>query len=99
MDIEVRLTQIHDPEKNFLIRVCMLTTDTAPGSVTPDSVVRQCAECDAKVWFATKQAIPVVEGTRIDGEILLCLPCTLLHQMIEDHPPKWIGPRPDGFPI
>lgn len=100
MNLPVRLTEIHDPDKNFLIRVCMLVEDASPGSVVAGSVVKQCQECHANVWYATQQVIPEVpDGVVVDGEIVLCMPCTLLHQIIQAEPPKWLGPLPGGFPI
>lgn len=89
-----RLTKLHDPDRNFLVRCCM--TVAAAVIVVPGSVVRQCEECDIDIWYSPNQVLPVMPGIDIEGEVLLCLPCTMYHQSM-DEDPKWLGPRPPGL--
>lgn len=93
--MELRLKHIHDKGRDFIIRVCMYVEDA--DFVTEGSVVRQCGECDRDVWYATNQAVPVVPGLVFEGEVLLCLPCTMLHQAMDVEPTKWVGPSPSDL--
>jgi len=90
--MDVKLTYLHEPDKNYMVRVCMLVEEallTAPGSV-----IEQCMECDRPIWVAANQPMPdPPEGMHIDGEVRLCLQCTAVHAMLDDEPMKWIGPE------
>lgn len=90
--MSIRLTHIHDPEKNYLIRMCMSVEDLAKPYVP--STVKQCAECGCDVWYSEVQVVPVPEGVVIDGEVVLCTGCTLLHQAYQEGPINWAGPAP-----
>jgi hypothetical protein len=96
----LRMMHIHDPEKHYLVRVCMLRGEFASEDVAPDSEIRQCAECERDIWYHTTQVPPTVPDVEIaDGEVLLCLGCTVLHQVVGEDEPKWIGPTPGDLPI
>lgn len=90
----VRLTHLHDPARNFLVRVCAtVEEDESPGFgvIVPvhGSVRRACEECDAVVWYDPSQPVPVVEDVEFEAEVLLCIGCALLHQSLDDGPIKW----------
>jgi hypothetical protein len=89
--VELRLKHLHDDDKNYMIRVCMFVGED--DFTVEGSVVRQCEECDRDIWYATHQKPPVIIGQVSDGEVLLCLPCTLLHQAMDTEPAQWIMPR------
>jgi hypothetical protein len=88
----LRLMKLHEEGREFLIRCCMFVGDG--DFVTVGSVVRQCEECGRDVWYATNQVAPIVPGKVFEGEVLLCLPCVLLHQAFDNEDPQWIGPTP-----
>lgn len=90
--MEVRLKHLHDEGSNYMVRVCMFVDDSTE-FVAEGSVVRQCEECDRDIWYATRQKPPVILGQTVDGEVVLCLPCTMLHQSLDDEPAQWIMPR------
>lgn len=106
MGLELKLTELHDKHRHFLVRVCMLVADMA--LAVAGSEQRPCDECGEPVWYATQQDMSAVEaemeaakerGEEYEREVLLCLPCYLLHQMVEEESDspvqkKWIGPRP-----
>jgi hypothetical protein len=90
--MDVKLKYLHDPDKNYMVRVCMLVKDALFHS--PNSTIMQCEECGQDVWYDTAQVIPPhPEGIQIDGEVKLCLVCTSIHGMLDDEPMKWIGPE------
>jgi hypothetical protein len=89
--MQLRLTKLHEEGRDFLVRVCMYVEDAS--WVVEGSVVRQCEECGRDVWYHEPQAIPVVLGTTIEAEVILCLPCMVLHQALDAEPPKWILPN------
>ena len=93
MDLPVRLTKLHEPDKNYMIRVCMLVVDATEFTAT--SVIEQCEECGQDIWVDVKQVVPPPpEGMTIEGEVRLCLRCTAIHAAIDDVPQKWLGPSP-----
>jgi hypothetical protein len=93
--MELRLQKLHDPKRDFIIRCCMYVEDA--DYVVVGSVVRQCEECDRDIWYATNQKTPVVPGVVFEGEVLLCLPCVMMHQSLDPEPPKWVGPSPESL--
>lgn len=93
MDLPVRRTELHDPDKNYMIRVCMLVEEAL--MFTDRSVIEQCGECGRDIWVDTQQVVPPApDGIRIDGEVRLCLQCTAIHAAIIDGPMTWVGLDP-----
>ena len=90
--MDVKLTYLHEPDKNYMIRVCMLVEEALMW--IPTSVIEQCEECGRDIWVDTRQVMPPPpDGMHIDGEVRLCLQCTAIHGMLDDEPMKWIGPE------
>jgi hypothetical protein len=89
----MRLTKLHDPSKTYLVRVCMTLEDAI--WVSRYSVVRNCMECDAPIWYDTAQSMPAPpEGMNVEPEeILLCLTCTALHGSLDKEPMIWLDPE------
>ena len=88
--MDVRLKFLHEDGKDYLIRICM-TVDEA-NYVSPRSVIRQCEECDTKVWYDTQQKIPTIPDKVLEREVILCITCAAIHGMIGDEPMKWADP-------
>jgi hypothetical protein len=88
--VELKLAHIHDEDQNWLIRMCMKVSE-GPAYVE-SSIVRQCEECGVDIWYDTAQVPPIVPGMQMDGEVVLCAPCTFLHQAMDEQPPNWILP-------
>lgn len=89
--MDVKLTYLHDPDKTYMVRVCILVADAIVTS--PGSVIERCAECDRPIWVDKTQFIPEPDGVVVDGEVWLCLACTAIHAMINDEPMQWLGPE------
>ena len=93
---DYRLQEIHDPDKNYRIRGCMLVAQVP--TPVPGSIKVECAECDRPIWMNPNQKIPdMPEGTANDGDINLCIDCLRFHIAIDQGEPQWIGPKPPGF--
>lgn len=88
----IKLTKLHDPDQYWIVRICVTVAECA--EPLSSSVVRECDECGVPVWYDTAQVVPWPlsdEGKEPDGEVLLCLACTMIHMMVSKEPPKWIG--------
>lgn len=88
---------IHDPNRNYRIRICVKIADNPLAGFITDSKVHVCDSCGEPIWVREAQEIPDAE-VRIDGDLELCLPC--YEQVVADdpQPPQFLGPVPPGFP-
>jgi hypothetical protein len=93
--VDLKLKHIHEEGRDFIVRVCMNVEDV--DAVVLGSIVRQCDECGRSVWFDVNQIPPVVPGVTIEGEVALCVACTVLHTLYDGTPPNWVGPRPEDL--
>jgi hypothetical protein len=72
---EKDLSYLADPEKLYLIRICM---PEAEGFLpaNDESVLMECDGCNRRVWVHTGQQVPgPPEGVVIEGNINLCIFC------------------------
>ena len=87
--MELRLTKLHEPDRNFIIRVCMLVEDATLYVAT--STIEQCEECDADIWVDQAQVTPPPpEGMTIEGEVRMCMRCTAIHAAIDNEDMQWL---------
>lgn len=98
---ELKLTHLHAPDQNWAIRICrrVATDDGVFFVPVTHSVVKECEECGAEVWYNTAQQIPPLpdgEGP-LTGECVLCLICAALHIAADEEEPTFLGPKPPGF--
>lgn len=94
--MDYKLQHIHDPDKNFRVRVCMLVSGVP--YPFPGSIQVPCDECEQPIWLDPNQKLPEPEpGTVIHGDVNLCFSCFRFHASIDDEPVTWAGPKPPGF--
>jgi len=88
--MKIRLTKLHEPGKNYMIRVCMTTAEAI--TTVPTSVIKNCMECDTPVWYDEAQVVPSPPSDYDvePEEILLCLTCTAIHGALDDEPMIWL---------
>jgi hypothetical protein len=83
--MELRLTFLHDPDKDFAVRICM---PVRRGTlVVTGSVQKPCEECEQMVWYNTEQVLP--EEALLLPEVVLCMRCATLHMEMDDEPPTF----------
>lgn len=77
----LKLSYIHDPDKNYRVRLCMRVADSILH--TESSVKDSCDECDEAVWVDMDQPVPdLPDGLVCDGDIKMCFQCFAVHSVL-----------------